>query len=104
IPVLEREFGWARAEISMGMMIIAMIALVGAPLVGVAIDRFGPRRIALSGILVFSFALAMLSTASDLGSWWLLWVLLAVGNMLILPTVWTKAINIYFDRNRGMAL
>ena len=105
IPVLEREFGWARAEISMGMMIIAMIALVGAPIVGVAIDRIGPRRIALSGILVFCAALAMLSRAtSDVTSWWLLWVFLAIGNMMILPTVWTKAINYYFDRNRGIAL
>jgi MFS family permease len=104
IPVLEREFGWARAEISMGMMIISMIALVGAPLVGVAIDRFGPRRIALGGIPLFCFALAMLSAANDVGTWWLLWILLGVGNMLILPTVWTKAINFYFDRNRGIAL
>ncbi len=104
IPALEQEFGWARAQISMGMMIISMIALFGAPMVGVAIDRFGPRRIALSGILVFSLALAMLSAASSLTSWWLLWVLLGAGNMLILPTVWTKAINFYFDANRGMAL
>jgi predicted MFS family arabinose efflux permease len=104
IPVLERELGWARAQTSMGLMIISMIALVGAPAVGLAIDRFGPRRIALGGILLFCFGLAMLSTASDLASWWLLWVLLGAGNMLILPTVWTKAINGYFDRNRGIAL
>ncbi len=104
IPVLEREFGWPRAEISMGMMIISMIALVGAPLVGLATDRFGPRRIALGGILVFCLGLAMLSTATDLKSWWLLWILLGAGNMLILPTVWTKAINGYFDKNRGLAL
>lgn len=104
IPVLERQFGWSRAEISTGMMIISMIALFGAPLVGLAIDRFGPRRIALPGILVFCSGLAMLSRAEDIASWWLLWVLLGVGNMMILPTVWTKAINAYFDRNRGLAL
>jgi predicted MFS family arabinose efflux permease len=46
----------------------------------------------------------MLSTARDLTSWLLLWVLLGVGNMLILPTVWTKAINHCFDANRGLAL
>lgn len=104
IPVIEREFGWPRAEIAMGMMIIAMIALVAAPLVGMAADRFGPRRIALVGILAFSTALASLSAATSLISWWLLWVLVGVGNMLILPTVWTKAINFYFDANRGIAL
>ncbi|MBW8753584.1 MAG: MFS transporter [Sphingomonadales bacterium] len=104
IPAIERQFGWPRAEISLGLMIISMIALVAAPLVGLAIDRFGPRRIALGGIVVFCFGLAMLSTTRDLTSWLLLWVLLGAGNMLILPTVWTKAINVYFDRNRGIAL
>lgn len=105
IPELEREFGWLRAEISGGMLIIAMIALVGAPLVGIAVDRFGPRRIGLFGILFFSAALAMLAAATpDIGSWWLLWAVLGMANMFVLPTVWTTAINGYFDRNRGIAL
>ncbi|RZJ99187.1 MAG: MFS transporter [Novosphingobium sp.] len=104
IPVLERDMGWARAQTSMGLMIISTIALVAAPLVGLAIDKVGPRRIALAGILVFAFGLASLSQATSIESWWLLWILLGAGNMLILPTVWTKAINGYFDRNRGIAL
>jgi predicted MFS family arabinose efflux permease len=105
IPALESEFGWPRAQISGGMMIVAMIALFGAPLAGIAVDRFGSRRIALSGILIFCGALALLSTATiDVRSWWLLWALLAVGNMMILPTVWAKAINGRFNRNRGAAL
>ena len=72
---------------------------------GIAVDRFGSRRIALFGILFFCAALALLSTAtSDVRTWWLLWVLLALGNMMILPTVWAKAINGRFDANRGIAL
>lgn len=105
IPALETEFGWPRAQISGGMMIVAMIALFGAPLAGIAVDRFGSRRIALFGMLFFCSALALLSTAtSDVRTWWGLWVLLAIGNMMILPTVWAKAINGRFDRNRGIAL
>ncbi len=105
IPPLEREFGWARAEISGGMLIISMIALVAAPMVGNAVDRAGPRRIALFGTLFFCATLAMLSTAtSNILTWWGLWALLAIGNMFVLPTVWTQAINGYFDRNRGTAL
>ena len=105
IPALESEFGWPRAQISGGMMIVAMIALVGAPVAGIAVDRFGSRRIALFGILFFCGALALLSaTTSDVRSWWLLWALLALGNMMILPTVWAKAINGRFDSNRGIAL
>lgn len=105
IPPLEREFGWLRAEISGGMMIISLIALFAAPVVGMATDRLGPRPIALSGILIFCGGLALLSTANaSIASWWFLWALLAIGNMFILPTVWTKAINARFDANRGIAL
>ena len=102
---LEQEFGWSRAEISAGPLIIALIALLVAPLVGVGIDRFGPRRIGLFGVLFFCAALAMLSTASSsIWSWWALWALLAIGNMFVLPTVWTAAINSLFSKNRGKAL
>lgn len=105
IAPLEREFGWPRAEISGGMLIISMIALFAAPLTGMATDRLGPRRIALAGIPIFCGCLALLSTATaDIASWWALWALLAVGNMFLLPTVWTKAINARFDSNRGIAL
>ena len=44
---MEAELGWTRAEISSGPFIIALIALIGAPLVGLAMDKFGARRIAL---------------------------------------------------------
>jgi len=105
IVPLEREFGWPRAEISGGMLIISMIALFAAPLTGLATDRLGPRRIALAGIPIFCACLALLSTATaNIASWWGLWGLLALGNMFLLPTVWTKAINSRFDTNRGIAL
>lgn len=105
IVPLEQEFGWTRAEISGGMFIISLIALFAAPLSGFATDRFGPRRIALIGIPLFCGCLALLSTASaSIASWWGLWGLLAIGNMFLLPTVWTKAINGRFEVNRGIAL
>jgi len=105
IVPLEQEFGWTRAEISGGMFIISLIALFAAPMSGFATDRFGPRRIALFGIPLFGGCLALLSMATaNIASWWGLWALLAVGNMFLLPTVWTKAINGRFDANRGIAL
>lgn len=105
IPRLEQEFGWPRAQISAGMLIISVIALFAAPMVGLAVDRLGPRRIALFGIPFFCTTLAALSAASaNIVTWWGLWVLLAIGNMFVLPTIWTQAINGYFDRARGKAL
>jgi len=105
IGPLEKEFGWSRAEISSGMLITAVIALVASPLVGTAVDRVGPRRIALTGVLAYCGALAALSlTGPSIVSWWLLWTLVGAANALILPTVWVTAISSRFSRHRGKAL
>lgn len=102
---LEREFGWSRTEISMGPMIISLMALVGAPIAGIAIDRFGPRRVAAIGVVVFCSALALVSRAGpDIWSWWLQWALLGVCSMMLITTVWAAALNSLFCVHRGKAL
>jgi MFS family permease len=72
--------------------------------VGLAVDRYGPHRIALFGVPFFSVALALLSSAGDIVSCWGLYALLGVATMFIFPMVWTSAISARFDRNRGLAL
>lgn len=105
IGPLEREFGWSRTAISIGPLIISCMGLVGGPLVGLGIDRFGPRRIAIIGVLAYCCALAFVSTAGgDVSSWWTRWAILGVGAMFVAPTVWTAAINSLFAVHRGKAL
>lgn len=105
IGPLEREFGWSRAEISSGPLIISMIALVCAPLVGLVIDRLGPRPVGLFGVVFYCAAMALMSTTtSDVTSWLALWGLIGLASMFVAPMVWTAAINSRFDKNRGMAL
>lgn len=105
IRPLEEEYGWSRAEISSGPFIIALIALIGAPLIGMVMDRYGARRIALPGVLLFCATLALCSMAtSSIWTWWLLWVVVGIAAMTVIPSMWTFAINSFFDKNRGKAL
>ena len=105
IGPLEREFGWPRAQISAGMLFIAVLALAAGPVIGSLVDRFGPRRIGLAGIFVYCPGLACLSLAtSDILSWWGLWLLLACGALTIMPMVWISILNGYFFKSRGLAL
>ncbi len=105
IQPIEGEFGWTRAQITSGSLIYALCGLFVAPLVGVAVDRYGARRIALTGVVVLPAAIALLSTANgDIRNWWLLWLLVGVGAMLAGPSVWTAAISSLFDKHRGKAL
>ncbi len=105
IEPLEREFGWSRSQISAGPLVTSIVTLLMAPVAGRALDRYGPRRIALIGIPAFSVALGLLSTAGpSLISWLALYVVLAFALLLIFPTVWTAAIAMRFDKNRGLAM
>lgn len=105
IAPLEAAFGWSRAAITGGLLIISIVAIIAAPFAGRLADRFGPRRVALAGVPLFCLAFGLLATANgNIWGWWGLWLFLGLGNMLILPTIWTSAINSRFDANRGKAL
>lgn len=105
IAPIEREFGWSRAQISSGQFIVSIIAILFAPFVGMAIDRFGPRRIGVPGCILLCLALALLSRATpDIRTWWLLWGLLGFASLLVKPTVWMAGVSSFFSASRGVAL
>ena len=72
---LEQAFGWSRAEISSGIMIYSLASVFCQWFVGRLIDRWGPRRIGLAGILLSGATFSAFATAdgSALG-WIMLWL------------------------------
>lgn len=101
---LQQEFGWNRAQISMGVTIAGVgTALFGIP-VGVMIDRFGPRIVGLIGALTMTGAVALLSTATgSISNWVMLWIIVALGSVCVHATVWTSAVSSRFEASRGLA-
>lgn len=105
IHPLELEFGWSRAEIVAGMTIIALFGMICAPFVGLIVDRFGPRRLGVFGVLLSCVTLAALSlTGPSIWSWWALWMPIALAGTCMTPTIWTSGVSSLFDAGRGMAL
>ncbi len=105
IAPLEKEFGWSRADITLGITIVAVVGCIVAPFMGMAIDRFGARRIALFGVIALCGSIAMLSQAGpSIWTWWALWCLMAVTHPFIKPTVWVAAVTSLFSTGRGFAL
>ncbi|MEZ5736428.1 MAG: MFS transporter [Novosphingobium sp.] len=105
IEPLEREFSWTRAEVSSGLSLVAVIAVILSPFIGVLIDRIGARRVALFGASLFSVSVACLSQATpSIALWWAMWSAIAVGGACIAPTVWAAGVSSLFVRSRGMAL
>ncbi len=105
IGPLQAEFGWSRAQISSGVTIAAFIGGLFCIPVGMLVDRIGPRRVGLVGIVMVVTSYALLGTATgEPGNWILLWVLVAAGTLGVQTTVWTSAVASRFEASRGMAL
>lgn len=105
IGPIEHELGWTRAQISSGQTFMSFVGVFMVPIIGVAIDRFGPRRIALTGCSLYCLMIALLSTvSSNITSWWIGWIGIAFGAAFIGPTVWSAAVSSLFSEKRGMAL
>jgi MFS family permease len=99
------EFGWSRTEIVAVAAFSAVLSVVMAPLVGVMLNRHGPRRVALAGFAVYPFALAAAALAGpDIWSWWAIWLVITTVNFFIGPLVWTYAVTNRFVRRRGIAI
>ncbi|MCB2060535.1 MAG: MFS transporter [Novosphingobium sp.] len=105
IAPLEAEFGWSRGEITAGMTFVSVIGMLSAPFAGIAVDRFGPRRLGVFGVLAYCVCFACFSLVnSSIWSWWGMWFILAFSAVFIKPTVWTAGVSSLFVTGRGLAL
>lgn len=105
IAPLEEAFGWSRADITAGKIVMGIVGLLLAPVAGSMVDRFGPRKVALIGMPLYCLSFA--SLAGNHGSlllWQFQWGLIACGYVLVAPATWAAMTSLIFHRNRGLAL
>lgn len=102
---LQQAFGWSRTEISAGLAIFAIVSFPLAPLVGVLVDRFGPRLIGIVGLTLSALSMASFSLlTSSLYMYFGLWVALTITTLLVRGLVWTAAVSEAFTSGLGLAL
>ncbi len=102
---MTEEFGWTRTQFSSAFLLQMLVSLTIGPLVGWLTDRFGPRRIALCGIVPYVLGVSMLGLANGaIWQWWLLCGLYAAGAGAIGLSVWVAAAARRFDAGRGLAM
>lgn len=105
IEPLEKEFGWPRAQISLGYTILAFTGFLLGPIVGWIVDRKGSRIVALPSSLLAALAFAALGFSSgSLWQWYAMWLCLALAALGLKGTVWSAAVSGTFTKGRGLAL
>jgi len=104
IEPLQQEFGWSRAQASVGISIASFISAIFCIPVGMTVDRIGPRRVGLIGVVLMAASFALLSTTSGtVFNWVVLWTIIAFGTLWVQATVWTSAVASRFAASRGIA-
>ncbi|MGE3690409.1 MAG: MFS transporter [Novosphingobium sp.] len=102
---VEKAFGWSRADVMWGVTVAMFLGIFLNMIVGLIVDRFGSRRVAIIGLFTLTGTFALLGTASGtMTNWTLLWALLAVGVVLCQSTVWMPPLAARFDKSRGLAM
>ncbi len=100
-----REFGWTRTQVTSGNAISKL--LIG-PLFGFAagwiVDRFGPRRLMMAGILMAGGALIGLAHMTALWMFYLFYIFNALGYVCGGPLPNQVLLSRWFDKARGKAM
>src|SRR6202158_3670668 len=100
-----QQFGWTRAQVTSGN---ALSKLVVGPifgfLAGWVVDRFGPRRMMMLGILMAGIALVGLGWTSSLDMFYFFYFFNALGYVCGGPLPNQVLLTRWFDRSRGKAM
>ena len=98
-------FGWGRAEASLAYSASQLLTGASSPVVGVLVDRVGPRRLVLLGGVLLAAGLALSSQVTAL--WHLIalyGVVMTVGANCLGLVVLTPMISRAFVHKRGLVL
>lgn len=100
-----KEFGWSRGMVTSGNAYSKLIiGPVFGFLAGWIVDRFGPRRLMMAGILMAGTALIGLSATSSIGFFYFFYLFNALGYVCGGPLPNQVLLSRWFGKARGKAM
>ena len=101
-PIAE-EFGWSYTSISIAASIRGLEAGLLAPVVGIMVDRWGPRRFIFGGVLCIGLGLLLLSQVHSIVMFYAAFILMSLGISSCGISVTVTAVANWFHRRVGLA-
>lgn len=101
-PVAD-EFEWSYARVSIAASIRGLEIALLAPLVGLLLDRIGPRKLIFSGALITGSGLIFLSRIHSLWAFYGAFALIAVGTSTCIGVVPITVTAYWFHRRVSLA-
>jgi len=100
---IANEFGWDYAQISFAASLRGLEMGLLSPLVGILVDRWGPRNLVIGGISTVALGLLLLSQTNSLGMFYVAFGVVALGVSASTSTVLMTAVANWFRRKVGIA-
>lgn len=98
------QFSWSRGSAAGVQSTAYMIYILLAPIAGGLIDRFGPRRVILPGIMLLCAGLVLSSFTNSLLQFYLFYgIIVAAGVTFISIVTYSPLLARWFERKRGAA-
>jgi MFS family permease len=104
IEPLAKEFGWSYTQISLAASLRGLEMGLLAPFVGILVDRFGSRKLMLSGVIVLGFGIILLGLTQSLLMFYGAFIFIAFGAGGCTSVVTMTAVANWFDKNVGKAM
>ncbi len=98
------EFGWSRAAVSFAFSLRSEVGGIAAPVVGFLVDRVGPRRLMVFGVVAVAVGFILLSRVESLWGFYGSVVVIAIGMSASVGPVGMVAVAHWFRRRRGRAM
>ena len=99
------DFGWSRAETSIAYSVSQLVGGISAPLVGMLVDRLGPRRLLLIGSVLLGIRLVASAFVTALWQIVLLYgIVMTFGANCLGLVAFVPLLSRHFVRRRGMAI
>jgi MFS family permease len=97
------EFEWSYVQVSLAASLRGMEMGLLAPLVGIIVDRWGPRRLIIAGAVVMGSGLILLSRVNSLAMFYGAFAVIAIGISAMSGTVMLTAVVNWFRRKVALA-
>jgi len=98
------HFHWSRAEAAGAQSIAMVVYMIMAPIIGTLVDRVGPRKVILPGIILTSLGFLLCTQINTLLQFYLFFgVIVGIGVTCLSIAPFTVILAHWFERKRGTA-
>lgn len=102
---LQQTFDWARADLQSAVSFMFLGSVVASQIVGWLNIRFGMKRVTVISLCTLSLTfVGMTHLGPSIETLYLSFFLMSIASMGTMHVTWTHLVNLWFEKNRGLAL